>query len=394
MLLRKIASAYESARAGNKTVVCADRSARLASRRAFPRFSAVAVIRRIYGTRYGSRTRSIQLSPVYIRIGRPACSTKRTDLAHYATTGGRDEAKAPAAERLQRGRVVDVRGVGCDQHEPLVEQNHLRIAAATAIESREARPCRVPRHRDRLRRRRFRDRLAHGGHQLARDVERVRIVRVREHDDADLVVELNERLRRVARISAAMSDVRSVVDATHVEAERGAGRPVLFDRAHAVHLAQRSGAHDAIAAARASAELRRDELRHVLDVGRDAGGRRHAARVDEREHFARPVRHAAAVRHGESRNVLVDARRGHAERLEDVAVDVVGPPFAAHLFDDHAGDREREVRILPPHRRSECRLSVGIEAAELVGRRELDTTSSGRRLRAAARSCARGVARW
>jgi hypothetical protein len=44
-----------------------------------------------------------------------------------------------------------------------------------------------------------------------------------EHDHAYLVVELNERLRRVARIPAAVADVHPVLDAADIDAEAGPG---------------------------------------------------------------------------------------------------------------------------------------------------------------------------
>ena len=59
------------------------------------------------------------------------------------------------------------------------------------------------------------------------------------------------------------------------------------------------------------------------------------------------------------------------ERLEDVAVNVIGPPLPAHLLDDHSGDGVSEVGVLPAHRGRERRLPVGVEPLELVGRREL-----------------------
>ena len=270
--------------------------------------------------------RSIQLSPVYIRIGRPGCSTNRTTSPTTPPPVGATKRKRPPPS----GSSV----IGLSTFAPFGVMSTSRWLSRITCES----PPR-PRYRPAKR--------AHAGshattagfgadafatafptvrHQLPRDVERIGVVRVREDDDADFVVELDERLRGIAGIAAAVPDVGPVVDATDVEAEARARGPVLFHRAHTVHLAQRPGAHDAVAAARAAAELRRDELRHVLDVRRDAGGRRHAARVDEGKHLARSVRHAASVRHGEARNVLVHARRGHAERLEDVSIDVVGPP--------------------------------------------------------------------
>ena len=51
-------------------------------------------------------------------------------------------------------------------------------------------------------------------------------------------IELNEGLGRVAGIATAMSDVRPVLDSSDIEAETRAGRPVLLDGTHPVHLAQ------------------------------------------------------------------------------------------------------------------------------------------------------------
>src|SRR5207253_6657199 len=52
--------------------------------------------------------------------------------------------------------------------------------------------------------------------------------------------------------------------------------------------------------------------------------------------------------------------------------DVVAPPLAADLLDHHARDRECQVRVLPADRRRKRRLARGVEAAELLARRELE----------------------
>jgi len=69
-------------------------------------------------------TRSIQPSPMYIRIGRPGLLHETHDFADGAAACRRDESEAPSAERFERDRVVHVRRVRRDAHELLIEQRH------------------------------------------------------------------------------------------------------------------------------------------------------------------------------------------------------------------------------------------------------------------------------
>ena len=62
----------------------------------------------------------------------------------------------------------------------------------------------------------FRDRDANRSDQLTCDVAGIGIVRVCEHNDTDLVVQLEERLRRVPRIAAAVARPRPISDPTDV----------------------------------------------------------------------------------------------------------------------------------------------------------------------------------
>src|SRR5215471_9065195 len=118
-------------------------------------------------------------------------------LTHHTAARGRDESKASAAERLECDRTVDVRAIRSDQHEPLVEQHNLGVSSASAVQSGESSPCRVPRYDGRLSCRRLDDCLTDGGHQLTGDVARIGIVRVCKYDYANLIVELNRRHRGV-----------------------------------------------------------------------------------------------------------------------------------------------------------------------------------------------------
>lgn len=86
-------------------------------------------------------------------------------------------------------------------------------------------PTQDPTARPPLSRRCLRHGPAGRGHQLPRDIGRVGVVRVREDDDPHLVVELEERLGRVVRISATMPDVGPVLDAADIEP-----RPVPEDQ--------------------------------------------------------------------------------------------------------------------------------------------------------------------
>ena len=246
------------------------------------------------------------------------------------------------------------------------------VATASAIESGEALPRRVPRNHGRLGRRtgRLRHRLADGEHEPPRDLAGIRVVGVREHDDSDLVVELERREGRVAGIPATVPDIGAPVNPLNVEAEPRACGPVLLDGPHAVHLAPGAGADHLRAATCPPAEVGRHELGHVFHIRGDAGRRRHPLGVHERHHLARSIRHATSVRHGKSRHVPVHARVAHADRLVDVALDVVRPPLATHLLDHEAGHGIREVGVLPPHRRGERSLSVGVQRAQLIFRRE------------------------
>jgi hypothetical protein len=62
---------------------------------------------------------------MYIRIGRPVCSTKRTTSPTAPPAAcRRDESEAPSAEWFERDRVVHVRRVRRDDHELLIEQRH------------------------------------------------------------------------------------------------------------------------------------------------------------------------------------------------------------------------------------------------------------------------------
>ena len=54
-----------------------------------------------------------------------------------------------------------------------------------------------------------------------------------------------------------------------------------------------------------------------------------------------------------------------------MTIDVICPPLAADLLDDHPRDGIGQVGVFPPYRRRECRLPIGVEVTELVGRRKL-----------------------
>ena len=139
-----------------------------------------------------------------------------------------------------------------------------------------------------------------------------------------------------------------------------------------MHFAQRARAQDLRSAHAPFAKLRRRELRHVLDGRRDAGGGRHAARVDERVDAPGPVGHQPPVTHGQTVGVSVHARGGHAERLVDVLLDVVRPLLSAHGFHHEAGHRIGQVGVLPADVRRERRLAVGHQPAQLLGGGELE----------------------
>src|SRR3954470_5081127 len=66
------------------------------------------------------------------------------DLADGAAAGRRGEAETAFAEGFECDRVVHVRRVRRHDHELPVEEYDLRIAVASAIESRKARPRGIP----------------------------------------------------------------------------------------------------------------------------------------------------------------------------------------------------------------------------------------------------------
>src|SRR5262249_29542825 len=291
---------------------------------------------------------------------------KSHDLTYHTAARGRDESKASAAERLECDRIVDVRAVRSDQHQTLVEQHNLRVSSASAIQSGEPRPCRIPRYAGRLSCRRLGDCLTDGGHQLTRDVAWIGVVRICKYNYANLIIELNRRNRGVSGIATAMPDVGPVIDSRNVETQPRSRCPVFLHRAHPMHLAPRSGAHDLRSAAPAPAEVCRDKLRHVLDVRCDARGRSHTARIHKGEYLSRSVRHTASVWNGKPGNILIDARVVHAKRFENVAVNIVGPAFTTHLLDNHASHGIGEIGVLPPHLRGKPRPPVGRKTSNII----------------------------
>jgi hypothetical protein len=55
----------------------------------------------------------------------PGLLNESHDFPYHSTAGWRDEAEPSTTEWLQGDRVVDVRAVGRNQNESLVEKNHL-----------------------------------------------------------------------------------------------------------------------------------------------------------------------------------------------------------------------------------------------------------------------------
>ncbi len=148
-----------------------------------------------------------------------------------------------------------------------------------------------------------------------------------------------------------MADARLVVAPRDSPAEAPAALPVGIEPVHALHLVQGRALQDLRASRRVLrpvAKLQLGEAGEVLDGGREVGCRHHVGRVEERLDAARRAGQAAPVAGRERRHVpgRDDARRGHAERLQDVARDVVGVWLARHLLDDVAGERDGDVRVL------------------------------------------------
>ena len=170
------------------------------------------------------------------------------------------------------------------------------------------------------------------------------------------------------------------------------GHPVLFNRSHAVHLAQRSGITICEPRRAGLSDQDDEEPGHVFDVRRHTRRRRHSARVDEGEHL-HGFRPASVARMGRRAwDVLVHAGSEHAG-FEDMAVDVVGPPLAADLLDDLPATAYARLEYF--HRTDGA--NAACRRRRCGGTRRPWGTrmrSSGLRLRAAAPSYVRAAARW
>src|SRR5688572_11980474 len=152
--------------------------------------------------------RSVELSPDALReavADVDACDAavllgEAHDFADRAAAARRHEAEASVADRLEVRDVVEVLRPRIDNRQTVVEQNDFGLAPArAAIASREPCPRRIPRDLLGFFRAGADDRVADGVDELRGDVERIGVVRVGEHDDADLGLEVEERLGRVTR---------------------------------------------------------------------------------------------------------------------------------------------------------------------------------------------------
>ena len=171
-----------------------------------------------------------------------------------------------------------------------------------------------------------------------------------------------------------MADERLLADAHDAEAQPPARLPVGLEPVHAVHLAQRAAAQDLGASRGPAAELQHREAREVVHRRGHVGGGGDAARVGERRGGAASVGQPArkAAREPRVRRIgRADERARHAERLQHVVGDVVGIGLAGGRRHDLAGERQREVRVLPSRLRREHRLLPGQALPEPLRRREL-----------------------
>src|SRR5207248_7644817 len=137
---------------------------------------------------------------------------------------------------------------------------------------------------------------------------------------------------------AAVADERFAVAADDAEPEAPRRFEVGIDEVHPVHLAQRIRIQHFGAAASQQAELPRREAPEIADCRRITGGRRDAPGLKERSRPARAgARHPAVAR----REVLpslhfrhLGGGAGEAQRLENVALDIIGVRDATLSGDD------------------------------------------------------------
>src|SRR5207249_7079829 len=113
-------------------------------------------------------------------------------------------------------------------------------------------------------------------------------------------------------------------------------------------------------------------LREVLDIRRQVACRGFCADVHVWLDVSGASRYAASVSDRQSGRVARRncSGRGHAERLEDVALDVLRPGLSRDLRDDLTGKGHGKVGILPFGLGCEHRLLTGEDPPQLLATRE------------------------
>src|SRR4030095_4108126 len=95
---------------------------------------------------------------------------------------------------------------------------------------------------------------------------RIAVIRIGQYDNAELVGGRNLYVSRVPGNAPAMSDSDLVAGPPDREAQSPAAAPIRAQPLHAVHLTQGRRFKNLVAAQRLIPQLKRNELRQILDV--------------------------------------------------------------------------------------------------------------------------------
>ena len=129
------------------------------------------------------------------------------------------------------------------------------------------------------------------------------IIGIRQHDHADLVIQLNQGLSQITWIASAMAHIQLVAGLAHRKTDRIAARPIVLHHADSMHFTQRAGRQNR----RPCSELQRHESSHVFDVGSKAGRRAHRLRVDEWQPVTMSIGHPPAIANRQLWHLFVEA---------------------------------------------------------------------------------------